>query len=112
MEQTKKSSVKSSLKWTEILKGLADETRLLIIYELLKHEATVTELSGALGIQLYNISRHLKILERCGLLEKRQKGLNKIYRITESIANSFSENDQILDLGCCKFSFKELDKCR
>ncbi len=109
MEQTK-NSTESSFKWTEILKALADETRLLIIRELLKHEANVTELSQALGIQLYNISRHLKILEKSGLLEKKQIGLNKIYRITDSISNRFSEKDQVLDLGCCKFTFRDLDK--
>ncbi len=110
MEQTNKSSAKSSLQWTEILKALADETRLLIIRELLRREANVTELSQALGIQLYNISRHLKILEKNGLLEKKQIGLNKIYRITDSISNRFSEKDQVLDLGCCKFTFRDLDK--
>ena len=110
MEKATKSSRQASIKWTEILKAMADERRLLIIRELLSREATVTELSQAIGIQLYNVSRHLKILEKSGLLEKKQKGINKIYRITDSIAARFSQKDRVLDLWCCKFTFGDLDK--
>jgi ArsR family transcriptional regulator len=110
MEQIEKSSFKTPLKWTEILKALADESRLLIIHELLKNEASVTDLSKALGIKIYNISRHLKILETSGLVKKIKKGNTRIFSITENITSRFSEKDQILDLGCCKFTFKELKK--
>ncbi len=100
--------IKSTLQWTKALKALADESRLLIIHELLKQEASVSELSNSLGIQIYNISRHLKILENSGLVKKKRDGHNVIYSISEGIANRFSEKDQVLDLGCCKFTFKEL----
>lgn len=109
MQQIKKPNIKSPLKWTEILKALADESRLLIIYELLKNDASVTDLSNNLGIKIYNISRHLKILELSGLVEKKKKGNARIYSITENITDRFSEKEHTLDLGCCKFSFKELN---
>ncbi|MBI4687601.1 MAG: winged helix-turn-helix transcriptional regulator [Nitrospirae bacterium] len=99
----------SPIQWTKALKALADESRLLIIHELLKQEASVSELSNTLGVQIYNISRHLKVLENSGLVEKKRKGHNIIYSISEGIANRFSEKDQVLDLGCCKFTFKDLD---
>jgi ArsR family transcriptional regulator len=108
VEPIEKSSFKSPLKWTEILKALCDESRLLIIKELLNHDASVTDLSRVLGIKIYNISRHLKILETSGLVKKIKKGNSRIYRITEDITSRFSEKDQVLDLGCCKFIFKEL----
>jgi len=108
VEQIEKTFFKSPLKWTETLKALADESRLLIIQELLKNDASVTDLSKALGIKIYNISRHLRILEVSGLVKKIKKGNSRIYRITENITSRFSEKEQVLDLGCCKFTFKEL----
>jgi DNA-binding transcriptional ArsR family regulator len=60
----------STFNWTTILKALADENRLQIIHELLKQEATVQDLSTILDIQMYNISKHLKILEANGLVRK------------------------------------------
>lgn len=110
MEQLKKVHHKSPVKWEEILKALADESRLLIIQELLKNDATVTDIAKKLHIKIYNISRHLKILETGGLVRKLKKGNSRIYRISESITNRFSEKDQILDLGCCKFTFKNMNK--
>ena len=101
---------KSSLDWTIILKALADESRLQIIRELLKNDSSVTSLSNALSIKIYNISRHLKILETSGLICKRKEGNSRIYSISEELMDRFSQKEQILDLGCCKFTFKEMDK--
>lgn len=105
-----KSYLKSSIRWTVILKALADESRLQIIHELLKHEASVKNLAGSLGIKIYNISRHLKILETNGLVKKRKEGTNRIYSITEDFMSRFSNNKRALDLGCCKFIFNGLKK--
>jgi ArsR family transcriptional regulator len=110
MPHLKKSSLQTPIAWTEVLKTLADESRLLIIRELLKNNASVTDLSRALGLKIYNVSRHLKILESSGLVKKIKQGNNRIYSITESITSRFSEKDQVLDLGCCKFTFKDLSK--
>jgi ArsR family transcriptional regulator len=110
MGELKKYTLKSTVSWSEILKALADESRLLIIHELLKNNATVSELSETLGIKIYNISRHLKILESSGLVKKIKQGNNRIYSMTEDITSRFSEKDQILDLGCCNFTFKNLSK--
>ena len=52
METTNGSYLKSSIKWTVILKTLADETRLQIIHELLKGEASVRDISTALNIKV------------------------------------------------------------
>jgi ArsR family transcriptional regulator len=110
MPHLKKSSLQTPIAWTEVLKTLADESRLLIIRELLKNNASVTDLSRALGLKIYNVSRHLKILESSGLVKKIKQGNSRIYSITESITSRFSEKDQVLDLGCCKFTFKDLSK--
>ncbi len=70
--QSDKSKAEYHLKWTTILKALADESRLKIIHELLKQETTVQNLSNILDIKIYNISKHLKILEANELVKKKE----------------------------------------
>jgi ArsR family transcriptional regulator len=106
----KKPSPKSSLDWTFILKSLADESRLKIIHKLLKGEVSVHKLSDSLGLKIYNVSRHLKILESSGLVKKRKDGNLRIYGITDNLKSRLSDNKQVLDLGCCQFKFKGLRK--
>lgn len=102
----KKAHIKNSIDWTIILKALADESRLQIIRELLKQDLSVTSLSYALNIKIYNISRHLRILETSGLVRKRKEGNSRIYSIAEDLKSRFSQKNHVLDLGCCTFTFK------
>jgi len=99
--------IPENLRWSKILRALADESRLLIIRQLLKGEASVVELSKILGIKVYNISRHLRILENNGLVQKRKEGVHRIYHISSNLRHYLSHNNQVLDLGCCKFIFKD-----
>lgn len=104
------SNVESHLNWTTILKALADENRLQILHTLLNKEASVQDLSAILGIKTYNISKHLKILETSGLVRKRKEGVHRIYHITENLKSHLSSDNQVLDLGCCKFIFDDINK--
>lgn len=104
------NNLKSPPDWTIVLKALADESRLRIIHELLNHESSVSNLSNTLGIRIYNISRHLKILEKCGLVTKRKEGSSRIYGVAKDLRHRFSGEEQVLDLGCCMFTFKGLNK--
>lgn len=106
----RRMSLRSSLDWTVVLKSLADETRLRIIRQLLKGEVSVNDLSEALGLKVYNVSRHLRILESSGLVGKRKERNRRMYRITEEFQSRFSQDNQLLDLGCCLFKFKDLKK--
>jgi DNA-binding transcriptional ArsR family regulator len=54
---------------------------------------------------MYNISKHLKILEANGLVKKRKDGIHRIYHISENFRSRISDDNQVLDLGCCKFIF-------
>lgn len=102
--------LKSPPDWTVVLKALADESRLRIIHELLNHESSVTKLSDTLGIRIYNVSRHLKVLENSGLVTKRKEGNSRIYSIAKDLRRRFSDQEQVLDLGCCMFTFKKLNR--
>lgn len=50
--------------------ALADPTRRAILSRLSQGEATVTELAEPFSISLPAISRHLKVLERAGLISR------------------------------------------
>jgi len=50
--------------------ALADPTRRSLLARLAQGEATVTELAAPFSMTLPSISRHLKVLERAGLITK------------------------------------------
>lgn len=52
------------------LAALADPTRRAILARLAEGEATVTELAEPFAISFPAISKHLKVLERAGLVEQ------------------------------------------
>jgi DNA-binding transcriptional ArsR family regulator len=50
--------------------ALADPTRRAIVGRLAKGDATVNELAAPFDMTLPGISKHLKMLERCGLISR------------------------------------------
>lgn len=52
--------------------ALADPTRRAILARLATGEATVNELAEPFSVSLPAISRHLKVLERAGLITRRR----------------------------------------
>ncbi|OKH31473.1 transcriptional regulator [[Phormidium ambiguum] IAM M-71] len=52
------------------LAALADPTRRAILAQLRQGEASVTELAQPFDMSLPAISKHLKVLERAGLIER------------------------------------------
>ena len=55
---------------SKIFAALADPTRRAILARLAGGEASVTELASPFAITLPAISKHLKVLERAGLIER------------------------------------------
>ncbi|NJN87412.1 MAG: helix-turn-helix transcriptional regulator [Leptolyngbyaceae cyanobacterium SL_7_1] len=53
--------------------ALSDPTRRAILAHLAKGEASVTELAQPFAISLPAISKHLKVLERAGLITRSQE---------------------------------------
>lgn len=52
------------------LAALADPTRRAILARLARGEATVTELAAPLPISMPAVTKHLRVLERAGLLDR------------------------------------------
>ena len=53
--------------------ALADPTRRAIVTRLAHGDATVNELAGPFHMSLPAISKHLKVLERCGLISRTRR---------------------------------------
>ena len=56
------------------LAALADPTRRAIVARLAEGEATVTELAEPFHVSLPAVSRHLRVLERAGMLTQQRDG--------------------------------------
>lgn len=54
--------------------ALSDPTRRAILARLAKGEARVTELAEPFGMSLPAVSKHLKVLEKAGLVRRRRSG--------------------------------------
>jgi len=58
----------------DTLIALADETRRKILRQLAAGEARVTELAEPFDISLNSVSKHIRLLERAGLVRRRVAG--------------------------------------
>lgn len=56
------------------LTALADPTRRAILKRLARGEARVTKLAAPFAISLNSVSKHIKLLERAGLVQRRRIG--------------------------------------
>ncbi|MEX2610380.1 MAG: metalloregulator ArsR/SmtB family transcription factor [Gemmatimonadota bacterium] len=65
-------------------KVLGEPMRLRILNALREGERTVSELVQITGAGQANISKHLNLLHRNGLVERRKEGLNVFYRIADA----------------------------
>jgi len=65
----------------EMLKALAHPTRVGILEYLKGGERCVCEIIEHLNIEQSNVSQHLAILKRLGLVSFRRDGLKMIYRV-------------------------------
>ena len=67
----------------EVLKAMADPTRLKILHCLHNGERCVSDILEVVGGSQANVSKHLSVLKRAGLVDCRRAGLNVYYRIID-----------------------------
>ncbi len=65
----------------DVLKALAQPTRLKIIFFLRDGERCVCEIFPAIGEEQSNTSRHLNMMQSAGVLSRRKDGLKIYYAI-------------------------------
>ncbi|MER5336990.1 metalloregulator ArsR/SmtB family transcription factor [Micromonospora sp. NPDC002717] len=66
---------------SRILAALADPTRRAILARLVSGEASVTELAAPFAMSMPAVSRHLRVLERAGLVGRRQDAQRRPCRL-------------------------------
>jgi DNA-binding transcriptional ArsR family regulator len=67
----------------ERFRALADPTRVKLLDRLRDGEATVGELTAAIGTTAQNVSKHLALLQRTGIVARRKHGNFAYYRIVD-----------------------------
>ena len=65
----------------EICGGLADPSRIMILYALSQNPRNVTELSSELNMPQPLVSRHLKILRERGMVTSERRGTTITYTL-------------------------------
>ncbi|MBS7626522.1 helix-turn-helix domain-containing protein [Candidatus Bathyarchaeota archaeon] len=63
-----------------VLRALSSQTRVEIIKALLKDQMHITALAKRLGISVPVAAKHVRILEKAGLIERREYGRSHILR--------------------------------
>lgn len=67
----------------ETFRAMADPTRRAILERLSRGEARVTEVARPFPISLNSVSKHIQILERAELVQRRQVGRDHFLRINQ-----------------------------
>jgi DNA-binding transcriptional ArsR family regulator len=81
----------------EIIRAAGHPIRLAIIEFLSQGEQCVCDIVEHVGMQRSNVSRHLSVMLKAGVLESRKDGLKVIYKLrTPCIVNFLACVDQAL----------------
>ncbi len=67
----------------ELFKAISHPTRIEILKILQEGEKCVCDIVPALGMEQSNVSRHLGLLKKEGILSSRKDGLKMIYRVED-----------------------------
>jgi DNA-binding transcriptional ArsR family regulator len=75
----------------ERFRSIGEPTRIRILERLQTGEASVQELAEHVGSSQQNVSKHLALLARVGIVGRRKDGTFAYYRITDSSVLSMCE---------------------
>lgn len=92
----------------EQLKAVADAERLRIVSLLLGGEHNVSELSAKLRDDIVNVSHHLGILRRAGIVQATKRGRFVIYTLHPDvfIAPTGPNDSPQIQFGCCRLDLE------
>jgi DNA-binding transcriptional ArsR family regulator len=76
-------------KQAEICRVIGNARRLLILWQLSKQELSVNEIAAHVGSTLQNVSQHLSVLKKTGIVVARREGQAIFYQLadTECVRN-------------------------
>ena len=81
----------------KLFKGLADQSRLLILESVSDGPKSVTEIVEETKLSQPNASAHLACLLECGLIRKEKRGREVFYEVSaKEVSNMIREAQKIL----------------
>lgn len=83
------STIELAKKQAALCKAMGNEHRLVILWLIAKEELPVSEIAQRVGISIQNVSQHLHLLKRAGIVTTRRAGQTIYYQITD---NEFKNN--------------------
>lgn len=89
---------------SEMLKVIADETRLAVLRSLLEGPKRVAEINQPLGVEQTLLSHHLRVLREAGLVVAEREGKGVRYALSADTEAAAKRGE--LDLGCCRLKFE------
>lgn len=92
----------SSDECAERLKALADGDRLRIVQVLRSGPKNVGDIATRLKEEITNVSHHLQILKREGIVETEKQGRFVVYRLHPEVFEEKRSSADCLNFGCCK----------
>jgi DNA-binding transcriptional ArsR family regulator len=81
----------SAVQLDNLFVALADETRRAILARLSLGDARVTEVAAPFEISLNSVSKHIRMLERAGLVTRRRSGREHMLRLEPQALAQASE---------------------
>ena len=78
-----------------------------MVQELLSSPLTVSELAARLAVSQYNVSKHLRVLRKAGIVEAVRRGKHVHCQIVPAFLHRVAKDKNQLDLGCCVFRFEK-----
>src|SRR6516162_10374150 len=79
--EARRKSASRAARLDAVFAALADPTRRAIIERLSRSEARVTEVAEPFRMSLNAVSKHIRVLEASGVVERRKKGRDHILSI-------------------------------
>jgi ArsR family transcriptional regulator len=86
-------------KQASLCKVMGNSRRLLILWQLSNEELSVNEITARVGSTLQNVSQHLSVLKKTGIVVARRQGQVIFYRLAdhESIRDCLALHSPALD---------------
>ena len=94
--------VLSSEHCAELLKALAEPDRLRIIQCLRGGPKNVGQIAADLDAEIANVSHHLGVLRRNGILQTEKQGRFVLYRLHPEVFAASARAADHIDFGCCR----------
>jgi len=94
-----------------VMKALSDPNRVRVLKLLEEDELCVCEIQSLLGLAQSTVSKHMKLLEDAGMVERKRQGTWIIYSLADGSESVYSET-MLLEMRHWLENDEELNRMR